>query len=122
MTFKSRQPTSSKTACSYLSFITDTYSGEDLCQEYEGIRHHKWEKDIGKVTVCCNKGCPQCAGSGCGKFTDASGNKLGAKNCCGKRILKTGESKICGSGGTKAPCVLPSDSVKKITDWLNVTA
>lgn len=72
------------------------------------------------MSVCCHKNCPQCGGDGCGKFTDASGNKLGAKNCCERGINKTGEFKTCGSEGTKAPCVLPSDSFIKIADWLDI--
>ena len=104
----------------YLLFIADTYSGEDLCQEYKGIRHNQWKKSIRKMSVCCHKNCPQCGGDGCGKFTDASGNKLGAKNCCERGINKTGEFKTCGSEGTKAPCVLPSDSFIKIADWLDI--
>ena len=71
------------------------------------------------MTVCCHKDCPQCGGNGCGKFTDVSGNKLGAKNCCGRRILKPSEFKSCGAEGTKAPCVLPFDSVMEILAWLN---
>jgi len=62
----------------------------------DGLAHRRF---ISK-SVCCHKDCPICGGNKCGQQTDSSGKKLGARNCCGRIILK--REKVCGKH--PAPC------------------
>ena len=70
----------------------------DTCLAFDGIPH----RNFAIKPACCNKKCPQCGGNDCRKYTDASGNKLGANQCCGVNILDQGE--FCESGEQNAPC------------------
>ena len=70
----------------------------ETCLGYDGIPH----KRFAVKPTCCSKKCPLCGGNDCKKYTDNSGEKLGASQCCGVEILNDGN--FCGSGGEKAPC------------------
>ena len=71
---------------------------QETCLGYNGIPH----KRFAVKPTCCNKECSLCGGNDCKTYTDVSGEKLGANQCCGVEILKQGN--FCGSGGQKAPC------------------
>ena len=73
---------------------------QDTCLAFDGIPHRNF---VIKPT-CCNKKCPQCGGNDCRKYTDASGSKLGANQCCGANILDNGE--FCEPGNQNAPCII----------------
>jgi len=74
------------------------YSRKEICSgaSVDGLPHRRF---ISK-SVCCHKDCPRCGGNRCGRQTDSSGKKLGARNCCGTTILK--REKVCGEH--PAPC------------------
>ena len=76
--------------------------------------------------MCCNKNCPRCGGSECGKYRDANGKRLGGGQCCGPSILKQGQ--VCetpidptpverNANIINAPCMYGGKGVDIIEDW-----
>ena len=84
----------------------------ETCLAFDGIPHRHF---VSKPT-CCNKKCGQCGGNDCGKYTDASGKKLGRNQCCGVDILEKGE--FCGNGKQDAPCKIQFTE-KEVLDYLS---
>ena len=71
---------------------------QDTCLAFDGIPH----RNFAIKPTCCNKKCPQCGGNDCRKYTDDSGIKLGANQCCGVNILDQAE--FCAANEQNAPC------------------
>lgn len=84
--------------CIHISTLGPNIHRLVTCLGYDGIPH----KRFAVKPTCCNKECPLCGGNDCKIYTDTSGEKLGASQCCGIEILNQGN--FCGSGGQKAPC------------------
>ena len=85
---------------------------KEICSSFYGKAHRRFASN----PTCCNSNCPRCGGKGCAKYTDGNGNELGAKQCCGPRILKRG--KFCESEGQAAPCKVQFTE-NDVLDYLN---